>query len=93
MRWGLTCRCAAKCLQRLQQQGVAHFYSPRTRIPPLSFASRATEKLLSSALGSSDVEAAGPAPSSHLAPVWVQQAERIRVEMNLVKDRIIKLKE
>lgn len=54
---------------------------------------KATEKLLSSALGSSDVEAAGPAPSSHLAPVWVQQAERIRVEMNLVKDRIIKLKE
>ncbi|GFR46920.1 hypothetical protein Agub_g8567 [Astrephomene gubernaculifera] len=55
---------------------------------------KATEKLISAALGnSSDVEAAGSASSSSIAPVWVQQSERIRIEMNLVKERLSKLKE
>lgn len=48
---------------------------------------------MSAALGSSsDVEAAGAASSS-VSPVWVLQSERIRVEMNLVKERLVKLKE
>ncbi len=55
---------------------------------------KATEKLMKAALGSSsDVEAATASTSSSLAPVWVQQSERIRVEMNLVKERLNKLKE
>ncbi|KAG2500822.1 hypothetical protein HYH03_001584 [Edaphochlamys debaryana] len=56
---------------------------------------KATEKLMSAALGnSSDVEAANQASTSaSLAPVWVLQSERIRVEMNLVKERLSKLKE
>ncbi|GLC43807.1 hypothetical protein PLESTB_000910000 [Pleodorina starrii] len=56
---------------------------------------KATEKLISAALGnSSDVEAAsGPSSSSSVAPIWVQQSERVRVELNLLKERIAKLKE
>ncbi|KXZ55932.1 SYP4 protein [Gonium pectorale] len=49
---------------------------------------------MSKALGtSSDVEAAGGASTSAVVPVWVQQSERVRVEMNLVKERLSKLKE
>ena len=53
---------------------------------------RATTSLLSAALGpgSSDVESAA---STGPVPAWVQKAERVRVEMTVVKDRLVKLKE
>ncbi|EFJ50543.1 Qa-SNARE, Tlg2/Syntaxin16-family [Volvox carteri f. nagariensis] len=55
---------------------------------------KATEKLISAALGnSSDVEAPGPSTSSSVAPVWVQQSERIRQELKVLKERIAKLRE
>lgn len=54
---------------------------------------RATEKLLSAAIGKSDdVEAPAPSTSS-LSPVWVRQAEYIREQMTTVKERLVKLRE
>ncbi|GMH33333.1 hypothetical protein BSKO_01167 [Bryopsis sp. KO-2023] len=54
---------------------------------------RATAKLVGAALnGASDLELGGVDEAS-VVPDWVVQAERIRTEMGLLKDKINKLKE
>ncbi|GIL47780.1 hypothetical protein Vafri_3964 [Volvox africanus] len=63
-------------------------------IGTVAHSDKATEKLMSAALGnSSDVEAPGPSTSSSVSPIWVQQSERVRQELKILKERISKLKE